>query len=327
MLIYLEKSLAENKKAKEIIAHYSSSKVLLIDNYKNIFDKKVAGSPEKAIVIACLNNALSEIPENYGFPGKWFFLKNSLNCVYDCRYCYLKWALKNNHIQVFFINYEDIKNQILSLMEKKKEEEKPIWFYSSDYSDNLATDTISWFCESFIPFFEQLPNAKMEVRTKSANIQHLLSISPPKNTEIAFSLSPESVIQKYETLTPSLDMRIKALNTLLEKGWKVWVRLLPLLPIENYREVYGEFFEFINKKIDFSRVHSFFTWGLLYTYEDYKKILKKEKMLDILYRLEKNEDGFYREKRSLRDDFYAMIWEKLSFKNCFLCLDSKDEEK
>jgi len=30
-------------------------------------------------------------------------------------------------------------------------------------------------------------------------------------------------------------------------------------------------------------------------------------MLDILYRLEKNEDGFYREKRNLRDDFYAMI--------------------
>jgi len=39
----------------------------------------------------------------------------------------------------------------------------------------------------------------------------------PKNTEIAFSLNPQELIEKYEKKTTSLDERLQAIQTLLDK--------------------------------------------------------------------------------------------------------------
>lgn len=71
---------------------------------------------------------------------------------------------------MFFVNYKDIQKQIQDTVKREKKGKKKIWFYSSDYSDNLATDTFTDFTKTFIPLFETLPNAMMEVRTKSTNI-------------------------------------------------------------------------------------------------------------------------------------------------------------
>ncbi len=323
MLIYLEKNLQKNKVAKHIISCYKNPVILPIDNYKNIFDKNISWNTEKTIIIANLNNALTQVPENYGFSWEGFFFKNSLNCIYDCRYCYLKGALKNNNMQVFFVNYEDMQAQIEEVLEKYKNSQYPVWFYSSDYSDNLATDIISGFSDFFIPFFETLPNARMEIRTKSTNISHLLKHKNIKHTEIAFTLSPQEIIENYEQRTYSLDMRMQAINTLLKNNWKVGLRFLPLLETKNYQEIYIDFLEYISDKIDFSRINSIFLWGLMYTYEDYNKILQKEKTLDVLYKLEKSEDGFYRESREVRIWFYDTFWKYIGDKNLSICLDKK----
>lgn len=79
-------------------------------------------------------------------------------------------------------------------------------------------DTLSGFNQEFIEFFEQFKGVNMEIRTKSGNIKSLLDLDfVPKNTEIAFSLNPEELIQRYETGTASLEQRYTAINKLLEK--------------------------------------------------------------------------------------------------------------
>lgn len=52
----------------------------------------------------------------------------------------------------------------------------PIWFYSSDYSDILALNDLTNFVGEFVPFFETLSNAMMEIRTKSSNIKPLFDL-------------------------------------------------------------------------------------------------------------------------------------------------------
>ncbi len=322
MIIYLEKKLKNNSIAQHIISKFPDSELLEIDNYKNIFDKSLVGTVEKSIVIAWVNRAILDAPPWYGHPGKWYFLKNSLNCVYDCKYCYLKWAFKNE-MQVFFVNYEDMKSQILEkLKEEKSDKKEDIWFYTSDYSDNLATDNFTQFTSEFFPFFDSLENVKAEIRTKSINIGNILKWTPSKNIEIAFSLNPSEVISKYELKTPLLDMRIRAINTLLDAGWQVGIRFLPLLEMENYQEVYKKFLQEVTQKIDFSKIYSVFIGWLLYTKEDYNKILKKEPHLDVLYKLEDTEDGFMREKREVRDYFYELFDEFIQEQTCNRCLDN-----
>lgn len=319
MIIYLEKKYKDNKIAKNIISFYKDAEVLEIDNYKNIFDKNISYITEKSIIIAWVNNSILEAPVWYGHAWKWYFLKNSLNCIFDCKYCYLKWAFKND-IPVFFVNYDEMKAQILEKVDKRQNNEV-IWFYSSDYSDNLATDNLTSFTSEFIPFFDELENVKMEIRTKSVNIKNLLSLKPSKNIEIAFSLNPSEIISKYELKTPLLDMRIDAINKLINAWWQVWIRFLPLLEIENYKEIYEKFLIEVAKKIDFSKVYSVFIGWLLYTKEDYNKMLKKEPHLDILYKLEDSKDGFVRENREVRDYFYNLFDGLIKEQKCNRCLD------
>jgi spore photoproduct lyase len=160
----------------------------------------------------------------------------------------------------------------------------------------------------------------MEVRTKSTNIEEIFNLwFIPKNTEFAFSLNPQILIDKYEKWTPSLDDKIKVINKLLEQGYKVWLRFLPLLPVKDYEEIYREFVKYIKKNIDIKKIHSSFASGLLYTKEDYNKILKKYQKLDILHRLKLEKDDFVRTDREARDFFYKIFkdWDE----NCMICMD------
>jgi hypothetical protein len=73
-------------------------------------------------------------------------------------------------------------------------------------------DNISGFLQEFIPFFENINShlpqgrgagcegiAMLEIRSKSANIKPILDLGfIPKNTEFAFSLNPQELIDKYE---------------------------------------------------------------------------------------------------------------------------------
>ncbi len=323
MLIYIEKQAADYKQTKKILQKFKNSTIIYIDNYKNLFDKDYTNiDAKKSLIIAKLNSpAVSEAPAWYGHTKSAYFFKTSLNCIFDCSYCFLKWAFKNENM-VVFVNYEDIKKQIIDKIQELRDNwnTDEIWFYSSDYSDILWMDGFSDFMAEFLEFFEQFDNVKMEIRTKWANIKPLLDLwFVPKNTEVAFSLNPQILIDKYEKWTASLEARLEAINKLQNLWFKVWVRYLPLLPVDNYEKIYLEFIELLKNKIDIPKTYSSFASGLLFTKKDYNKILNKYKDLDILHMLELDNDGFYRESKKIRDNFYTMF--KQLDNRCILCLE------
>ena len=325
MLIYIEKQAKNYSQTKKILEKYKNAKVIFIDNYKNIFDKNYKNlDTKKALIIAKLNSkSVSRAPCWYWHSESSYFFKTWLNCVFDCSYCYLKWAFKNDNI-VLFVNYDDIKNEIEEkISELRKELSDAVhWFYSWDYSDIVWIDNLSNFIENFVPFFEKFwDDVMMEIRTKSSNVKPFLDLwFIPKNTEISFSLNPEILVKKYEKWASSLEKRIEAINILLEKWFKVWLRFLPILPVKNWEEVYSEFIAYIKEKIDISKIYSSFASWLLYTKKDYNKMLQKYPDLDILYMLELENDDFYRESKVFRNKIYTMF--KEFDKRCIFCLDN-----
>jgi hypothetical protein len=52
MIIYIEKSLKGNIQAQKILTKYLDSDIIWIDNHKNIFDKNIALTREKSIILA-----------------------------------------------------------------------------------------------------------------------------------------------------------------------------------------------------------------------------------------------------------------------------------
>lgn len=322
MIIYVEEKIKNNKivqKNLDIFKKDKNNDILYIKNYKNIFDKNFpAWIQEKILIFAKLTwSALLPTPQNYWPYKKSYFLKTSLNCIFDCKYCFLKWAFKNNFL-VFFVNYNDIKKEIKKIIQENKKNET-ICFYSSDYSDNLATNNISFFVQSFVPFFERFKNTILEIRTKSDNIKPLLDLwFIPKNTEIAFSLSPQIIIDKYEAKTTNLQKRINTINTLMDKWFKVWLRFLPLLNIDSYLNIYKEFIWYIKQNIDISKINSISIWWLMYTKDDYKNMIKKVPDFDMLYHL-LLEDDFFRQNKNVRRDLYNLFIDL--DKNINICMD------
>ena len=322
MIIYLEKNAKKYDITSKIIEKFWDSQIIEVNNYKNIFDKNIWSFPiEKSIIIGTTNDSIAQSPENYSPIGHSYFFKTSINCVFDCKYCYLKWAFKNNFLTIF-VNYEEIKAKI----ENKIDEIRKSWykdlllFYASDYSDIQAIDNITEFNKNFIPFFDKFENVLVESRTKSGNIWSLLTLeNVPNNFEIAFSLNPQEIIEKYETWSSSLKTRIEAVNKLLNKWFKVGLRFLPLLPINNYLNVYWDFLDEVIKEIDLTKINSIQVWSLLYTIDDYKNILKKQKNVDILYKLDDCDGKFVRLSKDFRESLYELFRKKLW--NINICLD------
>jgi len=284
MLIYYETNIKNLPIIKQIFNKFKNSEKIEIQHYKNLFDTKIWNYITEPLIILAKQEhiAILQTPENYWFPWKSFFFKPSLNCFFNCKYCYLQWTFRNR-FPVFFLNYEDMQKEIKNQIKKERQNwfEGQITFYASNYADLLATEDISHFHENFLPFCETLPdNVLIETRTKSANITPLLNYtknwkSPTQKMEIAFSLSPRIIAKKYELWTATLDNKLNAINQLLEKWFRVGLRFLPLLPIENFQQIYSEFLDEIISKINTNKISSITIAPLIFNQWDYNILIKK----------------------------------------------------
>ena len=297
MLIYLEKKAKEYPLTQAILRKFKTADILEIDHYKNIFDKNIGNQQlTSALILAKQEHpALLPVPPHYGYPGKSFFFKTSLNCVFDCEYCYLKGNFKTQY-PVIFVNYDDIQNalQTTIITERNSWYQGQITIYASNYSDIQGLDELSQFNQYFFPFFEQFEGVLMETRTKSANISSILQANKgiiPENTEISFSLNPEAIINSYEKGSAPLSARIQAITTLLEKWYKVGLRFLPLLPIQGFEKLYADFLQNLKEQIPIEKINSIFIASLIYNQGDFKQIQKKNPNSELRNLVEPHDNG------------------------------------
>jgi spore photoproduct lyase len=92
MIIYYEKDIAKHPRAQDILEQFSGAEKVEIDHYKNLFDKQSQGWKMAPALILAKSPIIPilQVPANYGYTPHSFFFKASINCVYDCQYCYLK---------------------------------------------------------------------------------------------------------------------------------------------------------------------------------------------------------------------------------------------
>ena len=333
MLIYYELKIKDLPITKQIFNEFQNSEKIEIQHYKNLFDTKIWDYKTKPLIILAKQDHISILPtpSNYGFPWKSFFFKPSLNCFFNCKYCYLQWTFKNR-FPVFFINYKDIQKEIIHQIQKEKLSwfNEQITFYASNYADLLATENISHFHENFLPFCETLPdNVLIETRTKSANITPLLNYaqnlkskweSPTQRMEIAFSLSPRIIAEKYELWTATLDEKLNAINQLLEKWFRVGLRFLPLLPIKDFQQIYSDFLDEVINKIDTNKISSITIAPLIFNQWDYNIFIKKyqnDSDFSFIKNLKENEHQLRTCSANEILDFKKLFEDRFKEKNLF----------
>ena len=324
MLIYYEPKVKDLPITKEIFDKFWDCEKIEIQHYKNLFDINIWNYTTQPFIILAKQEhiAILPTPENYWFPWKSFFFKPSLNCFFNCKYCYLQWTFKNR-FPVFFLNYEDMQNEIINKINQEREKwfEWQITFYASNYADLLATEDISHFHEKFIPFCETLPNnILIETRTKSNNITSLLNNKPTNKLEIAFSLSPREIAKQYELWTATLDKKIEAINKLLNNWFRVGLRFLPLLPVNNYQQIYEEFIDEITSSIPIEKISSIAIAPLIFNEWDYNVLIKKYQNnsdFSFINKLQKNEHNLFTCSDEEISAFKAIFDNKFKWYNLF----------
>ncbi len=241
--IFVEKDIAHLPKAVEILTHFPKTPVYQIDKISDVFDKVHKPYLQKRdslnLFIGTKKGQLVKpSPDAYGIAGDpHYYFVHAYNCIYECEYCYLQGYFSSPDL-VIFINYDEITAAIRETVARHSPD-TTVWFHAGEFSDSLALSHITNEWAIFWDTFADLPNARLELRTKSVNIKAIEHLPALDNIVVSFSLSPESVAKKYDRKTPSVSARLKALKRLADRGFVIGLHFDPIVYTDQLREEYA----------------------------------------------------------------------------------------
>ena len=257
--IYIEENIVQHPRVIEIMTRFPQARKIICGRYGEVFNPKAQNfrlqKQKPALILAeKYKNFTMPVPSGYGIgASRNFYFSHMLNCLYDCRYCFLQGMYQSANY-VLFINYEDFQDEI-----KQRCAETPteaVHFFSGYDCDSLALEPVTGFAEQFLPIFETIPNAWLELRTKSTQVRSLLSREAFPRCIVAFSLNPDEIATKVEAKAPSLERRLDALLKLQAHGWQIGLRFDPMIYQPGYQQQYQHLFEQVFSIIKLESLHS-----------------------------------------------------------------------
>ena len=257
--LYIEQAIATHPRVREIGSRFPNANQVMCERYGAVFNRKSQNfrlqKKNPSLILAHkFDNHVLTTPEGYGIGGRNnYYFSHMLNCIYDCRYCFLQGMYRSAHY-VLFVNYDDF----FSAMDAKlvAHDGEDVWFFSGYDCDSLALDPLTGFAEHLLSYLETRPHAMVELRTKSTQIRALLGQAPLSNVIVAFSLTPEPAAVALEHKTPSVAKRINAMTQLAQNGWRLGLRFDPLLDDVRFEDHYQALFRDIFDRIDPACIHS-----------------------------------------------------------------------
>ena len=256
--IYVESALRAHPLATALGTRFPAARVIECDHYGEVFNRRrqhfrAQKSAPSLLVAEKTGRRVLPVPAGYGLDGAdGYYFSHMLNCLYDCRYCFLQGMFRSAHY-VLFVNYEDFMQDICAIAGATTQ---PVWFFSGYDCDSLALEPVTGFAAAFLPLFEELDNAWLELRTKSTQVAALLARTPCERVVTAFSLSPDIVADRFESRTPQLARRLSAAARLADAGWPIALRFDPVILVEDFFKHYGTFFDRVCTALDGVRPHS-----------------------------------------------------------------------
>jgi len=144
----------------------------------------------------------------------------SNGCPYDCSYCYLKLTFRGHMSPTLFVNdWLQVQRELDAVPQGV--------FVTGELADSLAIEppllgpALDYFCRQ--------QDRYLLLLTKSVHIQPLLCREPSDNIIVSFSINSEAAAKLYEHAAPPPRQRLEAAFQLKQNGWRIRVRLDPVL--------------------------------------------------------------------------------------------------
>ncbi len=262
--------------------------------------------PRKSKFIRLFNKT----PKGVVCPNFWL-LAWANGCPYHCSYCYLQGTFKGKTNPVVFSNF----NKLFSELKVWLKDPNPKILNSGELTDSLAlTRTLM---VKLIQKFAEQNKHKLLLVTKSDKVEEILGLNHNQQTIVSFSLNPQKIVEKFEVDTPSTHQRLEAAWKIKKAGYRLRIRIDPMIPIKNWMELYEDLAKEINN-LKPERI----TLGSLRFYPIVKAYCRDKSVFN--FDFEKSVDGRWRLKKDLRLKMYKFMLEKLKIKPVSLCKETVD---
>ncbi len=275
--IYVEGEVLSHSVTKQLTARFTDASVIPIDHYKDVFNRSRqdlhAQETEPALILAANHGTLfypgAPVCQSFG-EEHFMYTSCIMNCLYDCDYCYLQGMYPSGTL-VVFVNLEDYFAELDRLLEQH-----PVYLCCSYDSDLTALCGILPHAEAFCRYAFTHPDLRLELRTKSAALPFIRQLPAAKNIVMAFTLSPQEMISRYEHYTPSLHARLTTAKEAAKKGFSLRLCFDPVLDVPNAAELYTTLVDETFSVLSAEEITDI-SLGVFRLSKDYVKQLRKAK--------------------------------------------------
>ena len=164
-------------------------------------------------------------------------LKSVSNCPFDCSYCFLQNYLNDGTTKVV--------GDTAALMAEvhEKTAAQPWRFFrigTWELGDSLALEEEVGQASQLIEAFKDVPNAVLELKTKSDVVDPIIGLDHQHKTVVSWSMSPAAIIDSQEHRTASLEERLIAIEKVVKDGYLVGFHFDPMIVYPNWESDYRE---------------------------------------------------------------------------------------
>lgn len=223
------------------------------------------------------------------------------SCGFDCSYCSIQSFYKNNTIT--FDNAFAKKLETLEL-----DPTKTYHIGTGQSSDSLMWGNRAGVLEALLDFARRHPNVILELKSKSANIEYLLSQEIPKNVLCTWSLNPQIIIDHEEKRASSLKERIASARALVDKGVLVGFHFHPMVLFEGWQKAYTDIAQELTSQFEAQEIALVSMGTLTFIKPVLKKIRLRAQKSKILQMPLVDAHGKYSYPLNLKEEMFSTVY-------------------
>jgi len=334
--IFIEKNVRGGKWADNFIKKFSDVEIVEIKDLTEGLKKISYISPENlynlrrdhVFLTKTTSTFIKMCPCTKGCRRCGYWILNvGFGCPMDCSYCYLQ-TYSNAPGIILSANVEDYYEHIENFDRKLTQK---IRIGTGEFTDSLAFDEYTEYSTVLIPFFRNMKNLVLELKTKVNKIDNVLKTEPNDNVVISWSINTEKMAQKYERGASRVKARVQAALLAARRGYKIGFHFDPLIYYDGWEDEYRDAVE---KLFSFDEIRKNTVWislGTLRYTPGLKQTAEKRFSDNIMFyqgEFFADSDGKLRYKKNIRIGMYnKMISWIRSFKMdacIYLCMESED---
>ncbi len=156
-------------------------------------------------------------------------------CNLGCSYCIMQSYLRNRTLEVI-VPTDDMIARVVDLA--RSNPDHVVRLGTGEVGDSLLYDPLFDLSRRLVEAARGVPNLRIELKTKTDYVDHLLDVPHDSTTVIAFSLNPQRVIDTEEGVAASLEERLTAAERATAAGFGVAFHFDPIIAVDQWREEY-----------------------------------------------------------------------------------------